>query len=81
MLLQKIVEQSIHYKVGQLLIHRGACITKMAVLIQYGAGITNWGKSYYKVGKLIYYKVGHSLLPSEVGIIKWDNFIAKWFRY
>ena len=52
MLLQKIVEQSIHYKVGQLLIHRGACITKMAVLIQYGAGINKLGQELLQSGEV-----------------------------
>ena len=37
-----------------------------------------WGKSYYKVEQVVYYKVGQSLLQSGVGIIRWDNFITKW---
>ena len=53
-------------------------ITKKAALLQNGAGITSWAKSFYKVGQLIYYKVGQSLLPSRVGIIKWGKFITKW---
>ena len=33
------------------------------------------------MGQVICYKVDHSLLPSDVGIIKWGNFIKKWARY
>ena len=62
---------------GQLLLHRGSCITKRSALLQIGTGITNWGKSYYKVGQVIYYKVGQSLLQSGVGIIKWGNYYRK----
>ena len=61
----------------QSLLHREACITKKAALLQSGAGITNWGKGYYKVGQVIFYTVGQSLLQSEVGIIKWGSFITK----
>ena len=71
------VEQLIHYNVGQLLLHRGSCITKRSALLQIGTGITNRGKSYYKVGQVIYYKVGQSLLQSGVGIIKWGNYYRK----
>ena len=39
-------------------------------------GITNWGKSYFKVGQLIYYEVGQSLLSSEASVIKWESFIV-----
>ena len=53
-------------------------ITKKVALLQNGAGITNWAKSCYKVGQLIYYKVGQSLLPSGVGIMKWGKFTTKW---
>ena len=31
--------------------------------------------------QVIYYKVGQSLVPSGVGIIKWGNFITQWGRY
>ena len=61
---------------GQSLLRRGACITKKSVLLQSGTVITNWGKSYYKVGQVIYYKVDQSLLQSGVGIIKWSSFEA-----
>ena len=37
-----------------------------------------WGKGYYKVEQVVYYKVGQSLLQSGVGIIRWGNFITKW---
>ena len=66
---------------GQSLLHRGSCITKKAALLQSGTDITNWGRSYYKVGQVIHYNVGQSLLQSVVGIIKWGNFIAKWDNY
>ena len=33
------------------------------------------------MGQVIYYKVGQSLLQSEVGIIEWDNFMVKWGNY
>ena len=33
------------------------------------------------MGQIIYYKVGQSLLPSGVSIIKWCNFITIWGRY
>ena len=56
---------------GQSLLHRGSCITKKAALLQSGTDITNWDRRYYKVGQL----------QSVVGIIKWDNFIAKWDNY
>ena len=65
-------------KVGQSLLHSVACITKKAALLQIRAGITYWGKSCYKVGEVMYYKVGQSLLQDRVGIIKWVNFITKW---
>ena len=32
--------------------------------------ITKWGRNYYKVGQLIYYKAGQNLLQSGVGITK-----------
>ena len=75
------MEQSIHYKAGRSLLHRGTCITKKTALLQSWGGITIWGESYYKVEQVIYYKVGQSLLQSGVGIIKWGNFIKKWGRY
>ena len=58
---------------GQSLLHRGTCITKKSAVLQSGTGITNWGKSYYKVGQL--------LLQSGVGIIKFGKFIAKLDNY
>ena len=61
---------------GQSLLHRRACITRKAPLLQSGMGITNWGKSYFKVGQVIYYKVGQSLLSSEASVIKWGSFIT-----
>ena len=61
---------------GQSLLHRRACITRKAPLLQSGMGITNWGKSYFKVGQVIYYKVGQSLLSSEASAIKWGSFIT-----
>ena len=63
------VEQLIHYKLGQSLLNGGACITKKSALLPDGTGITYWGKTYYKIGQ--------SLWQSEVGLIKWVNFIAK----
>ena len=35
------------------------------ILLQIGAGITNWGKVYYKLGQVLqiganYYKLGHN---------------------
>ena len=75
------MEQLIHYKMGQSLLHRGTCVTKKSVLLQSGTGITNWVKSYYKVGQAIYYKVGQSLLQNGIGVIKWGSFIAKWGSY
>ena len=75
------MEQFIHYKVGQSLLQRGTCVIKKSALLQKGTGITNWGKSYYKMGQVIFYKVGQSLLQSGVDIIKWGNFIAKWGNY
>ena len=66
---------------GQSLLHRGACITKKATLLQSGIVITNLVKSYYKVGQVIHYKVDQSLLLSVVGITKWGNSIAKWGNY
>ena len=66
---------------GQSLLNRGHVLQIKSALLQSGTGITNWGKSYYKVGQIIYYKVGQSLLQSGVGIIKWCNFIAKWGNY
>ena len=71
------VVQLIHDKLGQSLLKSGACITKKSALLQDGTGITNWAKTYYKKGQVIYYKMGQSLWQSEVGLIKWDNFIAK----
>ena len=44
-------------------------------------GKTKWGKCYYKVGLLIYYKVGQSLLQSGVGITKWSKYITKRGNY
>ena len=35
--------------------------------------IKKWGKQYYKVGQVIYYKVCQSLLQSSTGIIKSEN--------
>ena len=49
-----------YYKLGQL------CYYKLGQsLLQIGAGITNWGKVYYKLGQVlqleaIYYKLGHN---------------------
>ena len=71
------MKQSIHYKVGQSLLHRVSCIIKKAALLKSGAGITNWNKSCYKVGQVIHYGVGQSLLQSEVDIIKWVNYYLK----
>ena len=34
-----------------------------------------WGKSFYKVEQVIYYKVGQSLLQSGVGIIRWATLL------
>ena len=49
-----------------------------------GRFTTKWTR-YYKLGQELsqsaagyHYKVGQSLLQSAVGIIKYDNFIAKW---
>ena len=39
--------------------------------------IAKWGKSYYKEEQMIYYKVGQLLLQSGEGSTKWGNFIAK----
>ena len=66
---------------GQSLLHRGSCITKKTALLQSGTYITNWDSRYYKVGQVIHYNVGQSLLQSMVSIIKWGNFIAKWDNY
>ena len=38
---------------------------------------TNWGKSYGKVGQVIYYKVGQWLLQSGACTTKWGNFCYK----
>ena len=54
---------------GQSLLNRGTCVTKKSALLHSGTGITNWSKSYYKVGQVIYYKVGQSFLQSGVGVI------------
>ena len=55
------VDWLIHYKAGQSLLNRGACITKKSVgqVLQ-----INRCKNYYKVGLVVYYKVGQSLLQS-----------------
>ena len=47
---KKLVEQSIHYKVGQSLLHRGACITKKAALLQ-KIGVTEVGEIKMRDGK------------------------------
>ena len=39
---------------------------------------TDWGKSYYKMGQAIYYKVGQSLLQSWAGIATWGKYITRW---
>ena len=36
------------------------------------------GKSFHEVQQVIHYKVGQSLLESVVGVIMYNNFIAKW---
>ena len=63
------MRQLIYYKLGQILLHRGACITKKAALLPTGTSITNWSKCYYKVGLVIQYKVRQLLLQSMVGIM------------
>ena len=77
----KVAQLRITTKGQEILLNRGACISKRSALLHRGAGITNWGENYYKVGQIVYYKVGQSLLQSGVGIIKWDNFVAKWCNY
>ena len=52
-----------------------ACIKKGQLYCKVGQ--TNWGKSYYKVGQVIYYKVGQSLLQNGAGITKWCKYITK----
>ena len=74
------MEQSIHYKVGQSLLHLGACITKKALYYKVEQ-VLQIGARTIKVGQVIYYKMSQSLLPSGVGIVKWGNFITKWGRY
>ena len=70
------VEQLIHCKMWQSLLHRGACITKSPWDRYYRLGQELW-----QSGQVIFYKVGQLLLQSGIGIIKWGNFIAKWDNY
>ena len=39
--------------------------------------VTNWGKSYYKMGSFLFYKKGQVILQSRVGIKEWRNFYYK----
>ena len=64
-------------RTGATIKHRGVCITKKSALLQSEAGITNWGKRYYKVEQVIYYKVERFLLESGVDIIRWGNYYRK----
>ena len=56
-----------------------ACIKKGQLYCNVGQ--TNWGKYYYKVGYVIFYKVGQSLLQSGAGITKWGKYITKSGNY
>ena len=39
--------------------------------------ITNWGKCYYKLGQLIYYKMGQALLQIWAAITNWCKLYNK----
>ena len=56
------MEQLILYKVGQSLLHRGGMYNKKDRFITKWERHYKSGKSYYKVGQIIYYKLGQSLL-------------------
>lgn len=64
------------------LLKSGAIVTTSAVgIAKWGSFVTKWGKNYYKVGQIIYYIVGQSLLERGVDTTKWENFITNWGRY
>ena len=67
-----------YYKLGQALLQIGAAsfYYKLGqVLLQIGAAffITNWGKCYYKLGQLNYYKSGQLLQIRVTVITNWGS--------
>ena len=66
---------------GQML-QSGAIINTMRAYIKKEqlcckVGQTDWGKCYYKVGQVIYYKVDQSSLQSGAGITNWGKYITR----
>ena len=57
------------------LLKSGAIVTTSAVgIAKWGSFVTKGGKNYYKVGQIICYKIGQSLLQSGAGIKMWKRY-------
>ena len=60
-----------YYKLGQLFYYKLG-----QGLLQIRAGITNWGKVYYKLGQVL--QIGAKLLQIGAGITNWSKIITNW---